>query len=163
MPIWGVVAITVVVYTLLIMLGFKLLQKGTNHLLMFNFPVVVMDSDKRRALAAKQLGTSIDDIYEVTKGRYASKEKDTFIVLKPFFGIEAVKPDGTPYVETENVYNALLTIAKIEVEKQETKTVEEIESELETKVEAFTTRVEDLESRVEEFKKEVKSEETEVK
>ena len=149
MPIWGVVAITVVVYTLLIMLGFKLLQKGTNHLLMFNFPVVVMDSDKRRALAAKQLGTSIDDIYEVTKGRYASKEKDTFIVLKPFFGIEAVKPDGTPYVETENVYNALLTIAKIEVEKQEA--VVETEQIEETTVNETETGTE------------VKSEETEVK
>ena len=149
MPIWGVVAITVVVYTLLIMLGFKLLQKGTNHLLMFNFPVVVMDSDKRRALAAKQLGTSIDDIYEVTKGRYASNEKDTFIVLKPFFGIEAVKPDGTPYVETENVYNALLTIAKIEVEKEET--VVETEQNEETTVNGTETETE------------VKSEETEVK
>lgn len=149
MPIWGVVAITVVVYTLLIMLGFKLLQKGTNHLLMFNFPVVVMDSDKRRALAAKQLGTSIDDIYEVTKGRYASKEKDTFIVLKPFFGIEAVKPDGTPYVETENVYNALLTIAKIEVEKEET--VVETEQNEETTVNGTETETE------------VKSEDTEVK
>ena len=131
------------------MLGFKLLQKGTNHLLMFNFPVVVMDSDKRRALAAKQLGTSIDDIYEVTKGRYASKEKDTFIVLKPFFGIEAVKPDGTPYVETENVYNALLTIAKIEVEKQEA--VVETEQIEETTVNETETGTE------------VKSEETEVK
>ena len=149
MPIWGVVAITVVVYTLLIMLGFKLLQKGTNHLLMFNFPVAVMDSDKRRALAAKQLGTSIDDIYEVTKGRYASKEKDTFIVLKPFFGIEAVKPDGTPYVETENVYNALLTIAKIEVEKEET--VVETEQNEETTVNGTETETE------------VKSEDTEVK
>ena len=149
MPIWGVVAITVVVYTLLIMLGFKLLQKGTNHLLMFNFPVVVMDSAKRRALAAKQLGTSIDDIYEVTKGRYASKEKDTFIVLKPFFGIEAVKPDGTPYVETENVYNALLTIAKIEVEKEET--VVETEQNEETTVNGTETETE------------VKSEDTEVK
>jgi len=149
MPIWGVVAITVVLYTLVIMLGFKLLQKGTNHLLMFNFPVVVMDSDKRRALAAKQLGTSIDDIYEVTKGRYASKEKDTFIVLKPFFGIEAVKPDGTPYVETENVYNALLTIAKIEVEKQEA--VVETEQIEETTVNETETGTE------------VKSEETEVK
>lgn len=149
MPIWGVVAITVVVYTLLIMLGFKLLQKGTNHLLMFNFPVVVMDSDKRRALAAKQLGTSIDDIYEVTKGRYASKEKDTFIVLKPFFGIEAVKPDGTPYVETENVYNALLTIAKIEVEKEET--VVETEQNEETTVNGTETETE------------VKSEDNEVK
>jgi hypothetical protein len=117
---------------------------------MFNFPVVVMDSDKRRALAAKQLGTSIDDIYEVTKGRYASKEKDTFIVLKPFFGIEAVKPDGTPYVETENIYNALLTIAKIEVEKQEAETVVETEQIEETTV----TSVNETE---------VKSEETEVK
>ena len=138
-----------ILYTLLIMLGFKLLQKGTNHLLMFNFPVVVMDSDKRRALAAKQLGTSIDDIYEVTKGRYASKEKDTFIVLKPFFGIEAVKPDGTPYVETENVYNALLTIAKIEVEKEET--VVETEQNEETTVNGTETETE------------VKSEDTEVK
>lgn len=112
MPTWVVVLLTITVYSFVILLGFKYLQKGTNHMLMFLFPVVFMDSEQKREFAAKQLGLEYDDIFEVTKGRFASKSEDKFIVLKPFFGIECTDENGVTYVKQENVYDALTLLAK---------------------------------------------------
>lgn len=116
MPTWVVVLLTITVYSFIILLGFKYLQKGTNHMLMFLFPVVFMDSEQKREFAAKQLGIEVDDIFEVTKGRFASKSEDKFIVLKPFFGIECTDENGVSYVKQENVYDALTLLAKKQLE-----------------------------------------------
>lgn len=116
MPTWVVVLLTITVYSFIILLGFKYLQKGTNHMLMFLFPVVFMDSEQKREFAAKQLGIEVDDIFEVTKGRFASKSEDKFIVLKPFFGIECTDENGVSYVKQENVYVALTLLAKKQLE-----------------------------------------------
>lgn len=116
MPTWVVVLLTITVYSFIILLGFKYLQKGTNHMLMFLFPVVFMDSEQKREFAAKQLGIEVDDIFEVTKGRFASKSEDKFIVLKPFFGIECTDENGVSYVKQENKYDALTLLAKKQLE-----------------------------------------------